>query len=276
MAKRYYWLKLPENWFQQKEIKKLRTIAGGDTYTIIYLKMLLISLKNDGILSHDGIEDEFFEELALEIDEEPENVRLTLSYLFSKHLIEAVEDDRYTLPEAKKLTGSEGAGAERMRRFRERHASQSDIGVTPLLRLSDGEKELEKDTEKEIEKDEEKEKKKRREKTSRSHSVSEEQTPPQRVHGEQVTVYYDDPELNRAFTDYLAMRKKVRKPIATDRALMMVKNKLSKLATDSGGFNTSVAIAILDQSIMGSWTGLYALKQNDSSPRNGKIDWSSV
>ena len=30
--KRYYWLKLSEDFFRQKEIKKLRRIAGGDTY----------------------------------------------------------------------------------------------------------------------------------------------------------------------------------------------------------------------------------------------------
>ena len=48
MGKRYYWLKLPDDFFRQKPIKKLRRIAGGDTYTIIYLKMLLVSLKNEG------------------------------------------------------------------------------------------------------------------------------------------------------------------------------------------------------------------------------------
>ena len=51
MAKRYYWLKLPDGFFRQKAIKKLRKIAGGDTYTIIYLKMLLVAMKQDGRLS---------------------------------------------------------------------------------------------------------------------------------------------------------------------------------------------------------------------------------
>ena len=39
MGKRYYWLKLPEDFFGDKAIKRLRKIAGGDTYVIIYLKM---------------------------------------------------------------------------------------------------------------------------------------------------------------------------------------------------------------------------------------------
>lgn len=50
MAKKYYWLKLRNDWFGDKRIKKLRSIAGGDTYTIIYLKMQLLSLKNEGKL----------------------------------------------------------------------------------------------------------------------------------------------------------------------------------------------------------------------------------
>ena len=39
MAKRYYWLKLKADWFSDKRIKKLRSIAGGDTHTIIYAEL---------------------------------------------------------------------------------------------------------------------------------------------------------------------------------------------------------------------------------------------
>ena len=70
MAKKYYWLKLRNDWFGDKRIKKLRSIAGGDTYTIIYLKMQLLSLKNEGKLFFEGVEDDFVSELALDLDEE--------------------------------------------------------------------------------------------------------------------------------------------------------------------------------------------------------------
>lgn len=43
--KKYYWLKMTDQFFEDKAIKKLRKIAGGDTYTIIYLKMLLTAIK---------------------------------------------------------------------------------------------------------------------------------------------------------------------------------------------------------------------------------------
>ena len=143
MAKRYYWLKLPDDWFRQKPIKKLRKIAGGDTYTIIYLKMLLVAIKQDGKLYFDGVEDVFYEELALDIDEDPENVKVTVAYLLSQHLMELVSEDEYTLPEALKLTGSESASAERMRKLRDKKASQCDTDVTLPLHLSDVEKEIE-------------------------------------------------------------------------------------------------------------------------------------
>lgn len=64
MAKRCYWLKLKADWFLDKHIKKLRSIAGGDTHTIIYLKMMLLSLKDEGKLYFEGVEDNFASEIA--------------------------------------------------------------------------------------------------------------------------------------------------------------------------------------------------------------------
>ena len=55
--KKYYWLKLKNDFFGSKEIKKLRKIAGGDTFTIIYLKMQLLSIKNGGLIKYDRTEE---------------------------------------------------------------------------------------------------------------------------------------------------------------------------------------------------------------------------
>ena len=96
--KKYYWLKLKNDFFNQPRIKKLRRLAGGDTYTIIYLKMQLLSLENEGVLIFEGIEDDFVEELALTIDEDTENVRFTVIYLMNQGLLEEVQKDEYALP----------------------------------------------------------------------------------------------------------------------------------------------------------------------------------
>ncbi len=116
--KKYYWLKLKEDFFRQKEIKKLRKIAGGDTYTIIYLKMLLLALKNDNKLYFEGVEDDFAEELALELDEDEENVKMTLAFLHRQNLIEMINEDEYLLPQCENMTGVETTAAERMRKHR--------------------------------------------------------------------------------------------------------------------------------------------------------------
>lgn len=116
--KKYYWLKLNEGFFRQKEIKKLRRIAGGDTYTIIYLKLLLRSLSNNGFLYYEGIEPTFAEELALDIDEEVENVSVTLSYLHRYGILEEKSEDEFFLLTTGEMIGSETGAARRMRKKR--------------------------------------------------------------------------------------------------------------------------------------------------------------
>lgn len=131
--KKYYWLKLKDDFFTQKEIKRLRKIAGGDTYTIIYLKILLLSLKNEGKIYFDGVGDSFSDELSLELDEEEENIQITLTYLKSKNLLEVVNDEEYFLNDIPSMIGSESDSAVRMRKLRSKKreiTSNSDGSTT--------------------------------------------------------------------------------------------------------------------------------------------------
>lgn len=116
--KRYYWLKLKEGFFKEKAMKKLRKVAGGDTYTIIYLKMLLLSLQNNGRIYFDSIEDDFSEEIALEIDEEPDNVRFTILFLEKCGLLSYESEDTIYLDSIEEMIGSEAASTIRSRKSR--------------------------------------------------------------------------------------------------------------------------------------------------------------
>lgn len=122
MAKKYYWLKLKDNFFNQKEVKKLRRIAGGDTYTIIYLKMQLLSIKKDGIIEFEGTEKDLAEQLSYEIDEDGDNIQTTLLFLKANNLIEEISENNFLLTKVPDCIGKEGASAERVRRHRERKA----------------------------------------------------------------------------------------------------------------------------------------------------------
>lgn len=120
--KKYFWLKLKDNFFQQKEIKKLRKIAGGDTYTIIYLKLQLLSIRKEGIITFDGTEENLAEQLALEIDEDKDNIVIVLSFLQANNLIEELEEDNFLLTKVPECIGKESESAERVRRHRQRKA----------------------------------------------------------------------------------------------------------------------------------------------------------
>lgn len=145
MAKRYYWLKLKEDFFDSKQIKKLRRMAGGDTYTIIYLKMQLTCLKTGGVIEYTGLENDFVEELALDIDENPDDVRMTLAFLSGCKLIETSDGINYFLPQVLESTGSEADSAQRVRDYRERQKAL--LGNSDVTNCNtEKEKEKEKET----------------------------------------------------------------------------------------------------------------------------------
>ena len=114
--RRFYWLKLSKDFFRQLEIKKLRMIAGGDTYVIIYLKLLLLSLDNDGKLYYDGIEDDFCEEMALATDEATDNVTVTVNFLMPHGILCKNAPDEYELTTCADMTGSEASSTSRSRK----------------------------------------------------------------------------------------------------------------------------------------------------------------
>ncbi len=88
--KRFYWLKLKEDFFQQKAMKKLRRMERGEVLTVVYLKMQLSSLRNGGVIAFEGFGDSFFEELSLQLDELEDDVTATVNFLIRYGLMEQV------------------------------------------------------------------------------------------------------------------------------------------------------------------------------------------
>jgi predicted phage replisome organizer len=156
MSKRYYWLKLKDDFFIDPKIKKLRKIAGGDTYTVILLKLMLLTLKTDGILIFEGIEETLQGELSLKLDEDENNINATLIFMEKMQLIVELDAYRYSLPQMALLTGSETDAAKRKRKERANKKTKSVTLSQPshksvTLEKENKREELEKerDTEKE-------------------------------------------------------------------------------------------------------------------------------
>lgn len=126
MENRFYWLRLKDDFFSSKRVKKLRTMKKGDTYLIIYLKIQLLAVRTHGVLEYTGLEASFAEELALDIDENAKDVQTVLDYLERTELITTEDGGRtWVLPFVVDNTGTEGSSAARMRAKRREQSANN-------------------------------------------------------------------------------------------------------------------------------------------------------
>lgn len=106
-TKIYFWLRLDNNFFKNLAIKQLRRMSGGDTYVIIYQKMMLQSLENQGFIYFEGVLDSLAEEIAMALDENVEDVQVTIAYFQSKGLLQIGEENKIFLEQVPMLLDQE-------------------------------------------------------------------------------------------------------------------------------------------------------------------------
>ena len=159
--KKYFWLKLKEDFFDEKQIKFLRSLPEGDKLVIVYLKMQLKSLRTEGFIKYDQILPSGEEELAMILDEDTNVVKLTVGALLRMGAVEKLDDGSFYMIAMQNLIGKEGESAERVRQFRKKQeqlALQCNTCVTKCnteIEI-DKEKEIEQEIELDIEKDKKK------------------------------------------------------------------------------------------------------------------------
>ena len=153
MSKAYYWLKLKKDFFDDPKILKIRSVAGGDTYTCIYLKLLLKSLDNDGVIFFDGIEPTIEAEIALKIREQEINVKAAMAIFESLGLLQKGEGEDVRLPEAASLSGKECDSAKRVREFRAKQKEVKALHCNGAVTSGNENVTLEKELELELEKE---------------------------------------------------------------------------------------------------------------------------
>jgi len=118
--KKNHWLKLKTDFFPSLAIKKMRKIAGGDTYVIIYLKLMLLTLNSEGHYRYQRVEQTIEDELATILDEDIENIKICLSLAKSFGLLENVNDNTIFLSQVPTLIGKRDDSRDRVREYRER------------------------------------------------------------------------------------------------------------------------------------------------------------
>ena len=117
-TKVYFWLKIDKKFFDNLFIKRLKSMPGGYTMTVIYMRMMLESLESDCILYYEGYFETLKEELALKLDVSEDDISMTIAYFTQCGLIQIDEDKNAELTQAKALVQQETNHAAYMRSYR--------------------------------------------------------------------------------------------------------------------------------------------------------------
>lgn len=161
--KKYYWLKLPRNFFGKHYIKILRAKENGELLVLFYMWMLTEAIDHEGRLRYS--EDiPYDEEMLAEASGFALHIVTQALQQFTKlQLVITESDGTLFMPKSIEMIGSESASAQRVREYRERKNSkekkpetventESNDDVTKCnsdVQKSNIEKELEKELEKE-------------------------------------------------------------------------------------------------------------------------------
>ncbi len=145
--KRYYWFKMKTDFYDNMIIKYLRTLKNGDTLVVTLTRIMLLSLKTDGYLKHQGILPTFEEEIALLTGEKLDMIKYLISSLVKFGAIEKQGEDTYYIKILEDNIGSESESAIKKRKEREKD------NVATLSRQFPPEIEKESEKEKDIDKE---------------------------------------------------------------------------------------------------------------------------
>lgn len=105
--KRYYWLKLKKDFFQQHQIKVLKALPNGRLYALIYLELLAESTSHEGELRYSQLMPYDVVTLASVIDEDKDNLEKAIETLIKLELVEIIDDGTIFMREIQRLIGSE-------------------------------------------------------------------------------------------------------------------------------------------------------------------------
>lgn len=135
--KRYYWLKLAEDFYEDDTIQWIEEQENGAAYVNFYLKLLLKSLKDDGYLIRfvgTRLIPYDVKSLARLTNTDPDTVRVAMELFKQVGLVELLDSGEIYMSQIDEMIGSETQAAKRMRRLRAKQALENQ-GIEPKKQL---------------------------------------------------------------------------------------------------------------------------------------------
>lgn len=149
--KKYYYLRLKDNFFDSDELKILESMKDGYLYSNILLKLYLRSLKNDGKLVVNDRIPYNAEMLASVTGHQTGTVKQALSIFKDLGLIDVLENGAIYMLDIQNFIGKGSSEADRKREYRQRIETDRTNVQTNLRQISEkSPPEIEIELEKEI------------------------------------------------------------------------------------------------------------------------------
>lgn len=121
--KRFYWLKLKEDFFSDETIRYIEEQDNGYKYSNIYLKLLLKSIDGQGVLIRkvgSRLIPYDVAAIAKMTGHDQDTVRVAMKLFEGLGMIERLESGALYMSQLQEMVGSESASASRVRALRER------------------------------------------------------------------------------------------------------------------------------------------------------------
>ena len=262
-SKKYYWIKLKTDFFDQDKIDFLMGQENGAEYVVIYQMLMLKTAQQNGYLATKMAEVMIPYDVKKIVRDtkyfDYDTVAIALELFKKLGLVYEEDNHIFRLANADELVGSEAgnANAQRQKRFREKK-KQSLLSVTNSNGNSnatnvtnsnvdiDIDKEIDIDIDKEIEIDIDKEIDTKKKKKSAKADLN-----------GMIDSFTENEELKEALKAFLDMRKSIKKPIQTEYAFKLALNKLKQLSDID-----SVRIEIVNQSVEHNWRTFYSVQNS--------------
>lgn len=237
--KKYYYMRLKENFFDTNEMKVLESMQDGYKYSNILLKLYLMSLQSDGKLMLNERIPYNSQMIATITRHSVGDVEKGLKLFKDLGLIKVLDSGAIYMLDIQKYIGKSSTEADRQREYQRKISCSKEIRKESNKK-STPEIEIEIELEKDIEIDTKKKKKSAK----------------ADLNG-MIDSFTENEELKDALKAFLDMRKSIKKPIQTEYAFKLALNKLKQLSDID-----SIRIEIVNQSVEHNWQTFYALQNS--------------
>ena len=231
------WIKLATNIFDNRKIRQMECLPDGDAIIVVWMKLMCLAGNiNDSGFVYFTKEIPYTDQmLATQFNRPMATVQLALKTFEQFEMIEVI-DNMLHISNWEKYQS-----VDRLSEIREynRIAKQKSRAKQKVLQdVNDMSKTSQRCHDTDIEEDKTKTKTKNKKK--------------------EIKVFSDDPELNQAILAFMEFRKSIKKPM-TDHAVELLINKLNDMTS-----YIPEQIAIINQSIVNGWQGVFPLKNEQA------------